>query len=231
MQGRVQSAIQPLQREITNLRDELRRVEGRLENLQGLGQPQLKVGFLKDGVIVKKAVLKYIPSRAAGLKELERQREVNKFEGLLDEIRADKRKDDEPTSGYRSQLGSISYLHPIKLRDEEVTRLRQAKNFLNEWGYSVSDEDITFDKAWVGKYGGQSHNLGPDAKRVENVSSFLSSIEQVQFLVKEACRVGTFIPLDLYIGNSPGIAAKAVHVMLTVLDSQAINLYQPEFGD
>ena len=228
IQGRIQSAIQPLQRELTSLRDELRRVEGRLENMQGLGQPQLKVGFLEDEKLSDKTTLLYTPAREAGRRELAKQQKSSDFEKHLDKIRADKRNLDVSVGGYHSASGWVTYLHKYIITDDEKRRLETAQTFLNEWSYKVSEKDTDFGEAWVGKaqYSRTDQLFGPDAKRLESLRPFLVSVEDVRFHVNEASRVGVFVFLNLYISNSPGIAAKAVHVTLTVSDSKAINLYE-----
>ena len=229
MQGRIQSAIQPLQRELTSLRDELRRVEGRLENMQGLGQPQLKVGFLEDEELSDKTTLLYTPALEAGRRELVKQQKSSDFEKHLGEIRADKRNSDVPNRDYHSATrGWVTLSHRYVPSDDEKRLLKAAQSFLNEWDYKVSEEDTNFSKAWVGnaQYSRNNQLFGPDARRLESLRLFLASVENVKLYVNEASRVGVFVPLDLYICNSPGTAAKAVHVTLTVSDSKAINLYE-----
>ncbi len=168
--------------------------------------------------------MSYITPDIAGRRQLGKHR--NTFEKHLEEIRVDKQDLTAPTSSYQTQRGGwVTFDNEIKISNEEKQKLNAARTFLNSWGYSVSEEDIEFDKAWLGHYSHsrQKQNFGPDGQRIEGITTFLQAIEITKFHVNEAVRLASYLPLPLEIWNFR-MAVTKVRIEIEVADKTALRL-------
>ena len=215
LQGRVQAAVQPLREEVRALRDEIKRLEGRLDGIRTDEIPQLEVGFLQKGEITSETSLTYVTPEQTSQRKFDELRP--NFEKHLKGMHMDKRISENDNGSFQKVISP-----------EEETSLKSAQSFLGKYGVEVTDEDIRFDKVWISNRYNYAHkqNMGPDRKRVEEVTPFLKSVENCKFHVGEAFRIGGFVSLDLFIQNRSKTPARTMHGTLEVENESSLNLYK-----
>lgn len=235
LRTRIQSALEPLQREVMELRQQVAKLEGRMEGLQQSNQTEIEAALLFRNEPVSK--VQFITERQAGEAILQphRQRieelrklastssttgqqvlsnQVNTSKGWYDLVRTFDDYLAPPKPGYPDQFSGV-------------------RAFVQDWNLDIDSEYYSFPLAGLyrpSRYGhqhGSQEILGTDAKRAQAYLELLHLAKGLMSDVKRAAAQAPFLEFRLQVRNTSGVSTGAIRFELRCLSGAEIFRYAP----
>lgn len=237
LRTRIQSALEPLQREVLELRQQVFRLEGRLEGFQQSTQTEIKGTLLRGNEPVTD--VQFITPKQAGESILSQHRP------RIEELR--KRASTPSLSGEQRLSRQLStnfgwfdlirtfddFLQPQTSGHPDEWKFAELLPFMRKWDLDVSAECRSFPLAGLyrpnrDRYSNSPQEiLGPDAERAKAYLELLRLVKGLMPEVKRASEQAAFLEFRLQLNNTSGVSTGTVRFELRCLSGAKLFRYAP----
>ena len=236
LRTRIQSALEPLQREVMELRQQVAKLEGRMEGLQQSTQTEIEAALLFQNEPVSEvqfttereavdALLKPHRERIDELRQQVSTRVETEQQGLQRQLRT--------TQGwYDIEKTFDSFLKTSPMTHLDQWDFDELLPFMQKWDLDVDDDSRSFPLAGFyrphDRYSnGRQEIFGADAQRAKDYLELLHRAKGLMADVKRAAAQAPFLEFRLQVRNTSGVSTGAIRFELRGLNGIEIFRYAP----
>lgn len=235
LRTRIQSALEPLQREVIELRQQVSRLEGRMESFQQSTKADIAAALLYRNQPVTE--VQFTTEKQGGEAVLSRHQQkieqLRKQASTSDSIGVQYLETQYITNKgwYYLTKTFNEYLNPSEsIHPDGLSELRL---FMTDWNLDIAPEHRTFPFAgFYSQYAGRSMTasdviLGPDDKRARAYFELLGFLKGIMGNVKLAAHQAPFLEFKLKIQNVSSVSTGALRFELHCLTGASLYRYAP----